>query len=264
MDTEPDIFFIVPYRDREAHLEIFINHMKIILDEINYMILISHQCDTRLFNRGGLKNLGFLWIKKKYPNTYKEKTLVFHDVDNLYYRKNILNWKTTHGKIKHFFGIEQKKSKSLGGILSVTGSDFEKMNGFPNYWSWGYEDNALYYRAKYANIKIDYSQFNRMGCKYVVVFWHGDKREVAEEETWDNYTKEMKNKKGYGLSHVTNIKQKLLKITDKIFYLQNLNFDVPDKKPKKIQKKMPSQSFKNSKRENNLKNYKNLFKNINF
>ena len=144
MDTEPDIFFIVPYRDREAHLEIFINHMKIILDGINYMILISHQCDARLFNRGGLKNLGFLWIKKKYPNTYKEKTIVFHDVDNVYYRKNILNWKTTHGKIKHFFGVGQKHSKSLGGILSVTGSDFEKMNGFPNYWSWGYEDNAMY------------------------------------------------------------------------------------------------------------------------
>ena len=256
---EPEIFFIVPYRNREAHLEIFMNQMKVILGNMNYMILISHQCDSRPFNRGGLKNLGFIWIKKNYPNTYKDKTLVISDVDSVYYRGGILKWKTTHGVIKHFYGCNPKDCKALGGIFSITGGDYEKLNGFPNYWAWGYEDNALYQRALQRKIKIDYSQFSGMGSKYVIVFWHGPKRDVSESETWKVYDPERKNINGYGLSDIKNIKHELLKVSDKIFYLQNKNFDVPEKKPKKIEFKKPSKSFKDSYVNDREGVYKNLF-----
>ena len=50
----------------------------------------------------------------------------------------------------------------LGGIVSITAGDFEKINGFPNLWSWGYEDNALNQRAKFHNITIDEVSFIRL------------------------------------------------------------------------------------------------------
>ena len=44
---EPKIFFIVPYRDRERHLELYLNHMEHVLDGLDYLTLIVHQDDQR-------------------------------------------------------------------------------------------------------------------------------------------------------------------------------------------------------------------------
>ena len=88
---EPEKFIIVPYRDRERHLQVFLNHMEHVLEDENYLVLIIHQCDKRNFNRGALKNIGFLYIKDCYPNTYKEKTLVYHDVDYVAWKKNVFD-----------------------------------------------------------------------------------------------------------------------------------------------------------------------------
>ena len=84
---EPEKFIIVPYRDRERHLRVFLNQMEHVLEDENYLILIIHQDDTRNFNRGALKNIGFLYIKNFYPKTYKDKILIYHDVDYVVWKK---------------------------------------------------------------------------------------------------------------------------------------------------------------------------------
>ena len=45
---------IVPYRDREAHLNVFIPHMNSFLanKEIDYTIFVAEQADDRPFNYG--------------------------------------------------------------------------------------------------------------------------------------------------------------------------------------------------------------------
>ena len=88
----PKIVFIVPYRNREKDLEEFRNQMTTILEDYSantYKILFIHQCDDRAFNRGGMKNIGFLFVKNTYPNDYQNITLVFNDVDT-FPRKRIL------------------------------------------------------------------------------------------------------------------------------------------------------------------------------
>ena len=77
----PEIVFIIPYRDREEHKHFFTRQMKYLLEDISeekYEIYFSHQKDNRSFNRGAMKNIGFLAIKNKYPDDYKNQFLLFY------------------------------------------------------------------------------------------------------------------------------------------------------------------------------------------
>ena len=71
MSDSPDLIFIVPFRNRGSQLNVFLNHMKWLLEGKEYEIIISHQNDKRFFNRGAMKNLGFMYAREKYPNDYK-------------------------------------------------------------------------------------------------------------------------------------------------------------------------------------------------
>ena len=126
----PKIVFIVPYRNRPQQRYFFSLYMKSILAITqDYEIYFSHQCDVRTFNRGAVKNIGFLAVKKKYPQHYKHMTFVFNDIDTVPY-SNILDYETKTGVVKHFYGFKY----ALGGIVSITGQDFENSNGYANFW----------------------------------------------------------------------------------------------------------------------------------
>ena len=177
----PKIVFIVPYRNRIQHLTHFKQYMKYILEDIDtndYKIFIAHQDDKRSFNRGAVKNIGFLTIKKKYPNDYKNITFVFHDVDTLPFDKNIINYDTTPGIVKHFYGYKT----TLGGIFSIKGADFEKTKGFPNFWSWGGEDNEIYKRCLSCELKVDRSTFFPIGHPNFLQLFEGIGRSINRQE----------------------------------------------------------------------------------
>lgn len=181
MEDIPTIIFIVPYRDREQQKSFFINHMKTILnadyEENEYKILFIHQTDNRSFNRGAMKNIGFLAIRDMYPESYQDITLVFNDIDTVPYT-NILDYETMPGIIKHFYGYKF----ALGGIVSINAGDFEKINGFPNYWTWGYEDNMLNNRALEGGLTIDRTQFYPIMDKNILQGKDGIHRLVNEKE----------------------------------------------------------------------------------
>ena len=70
---------IVPYRDREEQLEIFIDEITNYLDSTldnDYIIIIAEQLDKKKFNRGKLLNIGFLKAEEE-GGDY----VIFHDVD---------------------------------------------------------------------------------------------------------------------------------------------------------------------------------------
>ena len=162
--------------------------MKVVLEDMKpeeYKIYYIHQTDKREFNRGAMKNIGFLVVKQKYPDGYKNITLVFNDVDTMPYTKNFLNYETTNGVVKHFYGF----TYALGGIVSIKAGDFEKVGGFPNFWAWGYEDNLINKRALSNNLTIDRTQFYNVMDKNIFQMKDGLSRLVNRGE-FDRYLSE--------------------------------------------------------------------------
>jgi len=146
------------------------------MEDWNYFFI--HQVDKRPFNRGAMKNIGFLALKEKYPNDYKNIIFIFNDVDTLPYDKNVLNYHTDFGVVKHFYGFQF----ALGGIFSIRGVDFERINGFPNYWAWGGEDNVIQQRAKEFGLVIDRGNFFTIGNSTILQFADGIKRLICRDE----------------------------------------------------------------------------------
>lgn len=174
----PKRIFIVPYRNRLEHKFFFSKQMSFILEnEKDYEIYFSHQCDNRNFNRGATKNIGFLAMKDKYPDDYKNITFIFNDVDTLPFHK-IFDYQTKKGIVKHYYGFEF----ALGGIVVIKGEDFESINGYPNFWGWGNEDTVLQKRCISNGVRIDRSQFYKIGSPEILQLFDGVSRLVTPSE----------------------------------------------------------------------------------
>lgn len=201
----PKIVFIVPYRNREQeklHFSIYMQYIMEDYDINEYEIYYSHQIDKKPFSRGGTKNIGFLAVKNKYPDHYKNITFVFNDVDTLPCRKNLLDYITIRGTVKHFFGF----TFTLGGIFSIMGSDFERCNGFPNLYGWGLEDNAMQDRVSNNGIKINRDVFYSAGKTRDIISLNSDTRRIINNKDPTNYN--------------------LRKLNDNLTNIKNLNYNI--------------------------------------
>ena len=178
--TIPKRVSIVPYRNRLQHKFFFSKYMTFLLeDNKDYEIYFSHQCDARTFNRGAVKNIGFLAIKNKYPDHYIHITFIFNDIDTIPFHK-IFDYQTDHGVVKHYYGFKY----ALGGIVVMKGADFEKINGFPCYWGWGMEDNTLQKRCERHKLVIDRSNFYEIGKPQILQLFDGISRIISKKDPW--------------------------------------------------------------------------------
>jgi len=200
----PKRVFIVPYRNRVQHKFFFSKYMSFILEDCDdYEIYFSHQCDARTFNRGATKNIGFLAIKEKYPNDYKDINFIFNDVDTIPFNK-IFDYQTTHGVVKHYYGFKY----ALGGIVIMKGADFEKINGYPCFWGWGMEDNALQKRCDGYGLSVDRSVFYEIGSPEILQLFDGISRIISKKDPW-------RGENDDGVDGLRTIHQLKLKIDEK-------------------------------------------------
>lgn len=136
---------IVPYRDREEHLFIFIKEMSIFLSNLNYDIVIVEQNDKKPFNRAKLLNVGFDY--KKNNSDY----FCFHDIDMIPLESDYsYSDKPYHlaTQVSQFGGTSHPNY--YGGVNIFNKQDFIKINGYGNdFWGWGGEDDDLLNRVKY-------------------------------------------------------------------------------------------------------------------
>nr|XP_015908188.2 beta-1,4-galactosyltransferase 4 [Parasteatoda tepidariorum] len=151
------VAIIVPYRNREAHLKIFLQHMHPFLQaqQLDYGIFLIEQSEKHDFNRGKLFNIGFLEATKE-PDFC---CFIFHDVDLL------------PQSPQHTYGCSEEPRhmcsaldafryvlpypELFGGVVAFTKEQFSTVNGFSNlYFGWGGEDDDLYERLNAKRMKV--------------------------------------------------------------------------------------------------------------
>jgi len=142
--------FIIPYRNRKEHLHEFIKRFtEMITDKnIDVQFYIIHQLHPGPFNRGALLNIGFMEACK----TRSDGLFIFHDVDIYPTYWGSIDYSTAKNEVRHPVGLQ---NTNMGTICCFWKSEYEAVNGFPNYWGWGIEDVTIMYRLKKINIKID-------------------------------------------------------------------------------------------------------------
>lgn len=136
---------IVPYRDREEHLKIFVPYMKMYLpgDEI----IIVEQADEKHFNRAKLLNIGFLNHKSDY--------YVFHDIDMLPIQ---VGYSERDGVTQIAFSDIQLIDY-LGAVTMYERNIFIKSEGYHNDYFHRAEDNEMMFNLKSKKIPV----LNRFG-----------------------------------------------------------------------------------------------------
>lgn len=179
-----DTIIIIPYRNREIHLSIFLKNTEKYFKKYinNFKIVIIQQEEGKLFNRGKLLNVAF--------SLYKDKTRYFitHDVDIIPSELAIKNLycKESHDVIR----ISVPHNKSFGQICKFSHDSIFDVNGFPNYiWGWGIEDRSLYYRYKILgkNISNDFSNSNNftfLNHASNREIYKGKKKEISMKEEY--------------------------------------------------------------------------------
>ncbi|TMW54679.1 hypothetical protein DOY81_000210 [Sarcophaga bullata] len=151
------VAIVVPFRDRYAHLSIFLRniHPFLMKQHIAYRIFIVEQTNGKPFNRAALMNIGFLEAMK----LYKWDCFIFHDVDLLPLdNRNLYNCprQPRHMSVAiDKFNYKLPYRTIFGGVSAMTREHFLAVNGFSNsYFGWGGEDDDMSNRLRNANLFI--------------------------------------------------------------------------------------------------------------
>ncbi|XP_061175570.1 beta-1,4-galactosyltransferase 3-like [Saccostrea echinata] len=152
------VAIIVPYRDRDINLRIFLNHMHAFLmkQQLDYRIYVVDLDKKIPFNKGFLLNVGFMEATE--DNEYD--CFILHDVD--FIPENDHNLYTCAVDQPRHLSVAMNKwkyklpyPKYFGGVVAMTMEQFEAINGFSNeYFRWGGEDDDSYNRVAHSHMTI--------------------------------------------------------------------------------------------------------------
>nr|WP_281414986.1 galactosyltransferase-related protein [Azospirillum picis] len=142
---------VVPYRDRAEHLRQFVPWLTAYFARLavplDYRVTVVEQDAGLPFNRGALKNAGFVLGAEGSDYT------CLHDVDYLPLDADY-SWAAEPTPIL-WHGAENRPvapgrsdrtvtsnlESTMGGVLLVPNGVFRQIDGYSNqYWGWGYED----------------------------------------------------------------------------------------------------------------------------
>ena len=167
------ISILVPFRNREQHLPRFIDgitkHLHI-NGQRNYEILLIEQVDTFQFNRAKLLNVGAKMARLNYQAkclAMENLCLIPHDIDMIPLMPSLqydcINSPKLLATAAQQFGFRMPYDQYFGGVIALTWSQFESVNGFSNkYWGWGGEDDDIWQRIGHVGLEI-YKENSTLG-----------------------------------------------------------------------------------------------------
>jgi hypothetical protein len=161
---------IVPYRDRESHLEVFVPYMQEYLKQYDYKIFVIEQSDSKPFNRGKLLNVGArIAIKEGFDY------FALHDVDMLPLKNVDYSYPETPIHLISKVDKEVPFIDYFGGVTLFNVHDYKLVNGYSNeYWGWGFEDDDLLYRCIQRNIPLDKVSYGIPDKNYLINYFKFD------------------------------------------------------------------------------------------
>lgn len=182
MGTKPEVGFIIPFRNRDAHLAQFtkriIEHSR---GKYNPWIFVMEQAEGEPFNRGALLNLGTLAVDRILG---RDTPIALHDVDML--PAPSVNYHQLEADFVHLATcVSQFKNKMpypdyFGGVVATTPRSMISVGGFPmDFWGWGGEDDALLLRVKASGLSM-----RRRYNQYFISLAH--EREIDGDLLWKN------------------------------------------------------------------------------
>ena len=133
--------FIVPYRNREEHLDIYVPHFKSLFPDAD--IYIVHQLGNGYFNRGKLLNIGFLYAEDK------ADAFDLSDIDMLAVEGEV-DYSLPQAVTHMASAISQYNYKLpypgyFSGHVLLTAEHMRSVNGFyKGYLGYGCEDDCFY------------------------------------------------------------------------------------------------------------------------
>ena len=189
---------IVPYRNREKHLSLFIEYMPNFLARHNFDILLVEQFDDKFFNRAKLLNIGFEYKKES------SDSFCFHDIDLLPIEADYSWPDKPHHLISN---VSHLKDGILyptyyGGVVIFNKADFIKINGYSNdFWGWGGEDDDLLRRVI---SHFGPYLYRRTG------FYSSLPHKIPKHENYQNNIKKLSTPYDYSLDGLTSLKYEFI------------------------------------------------------
>lgn len=190
---------VIPYRDRETHLNILLPRLIEFFKDEDYEIIVSEQNDNNNFQIACVENIGF--------HHATGDIIVLQQVD--YVPTDDVSYKIEDQPIlparkavfvkddmspREYFDIPagyRKFSEEIdpdfyGGVIVLTREMFENINGLnPMYKGWGNEDEDLRERLKWAGYKPYRNEVGTYICLYHED--NGDMHNKPEEKQVDFY-----------------------------------------------------------------------------
>ncbi|TKS79329.1 Beta-1,4-galactosyltransferase 1 [Collichthys lucidus] len=151
------VAIIIAFRNRHEHLKHWLYYLHPILErqQLDYGVYIINQDGEGVFNRAKLMNVGFVEALKEYDYdcfVFSDIDLVPMDDRNLY--RCFQNPRHLSVAIDKF-NFQLPYGANFGGVISLSKSQFLKINGFSNtFWGWGGEDDDIYQRVIFHGMSI--------------------------------------------------------------------------------------------------------------
>ncbi|XP_065656640.1 beta-1,4-N-acetylgalactosaminyltransferase bre-4 [Hydra vulgaris] len=151
------VAIVIPFRNRNDQLLIFLRHMHPLLmrQELYYRIIVVEQLENDPFNRAGLFNVGYTEALK----IADFNCFIFTDVDLL--PEDDRNYYGCPTSPRHMsvavdkFQYQLPYETIFGGVAAFTKEHFVSINGMSNlFWGWGGEDDDLYRRIVTMGYKL--------------------------------------------------------------------------------------------------------------
>ena len=185
---------IIPYRNREEHLQILLPVLLEKFKNESFEIIVSEQNDKDNFRIACVQNVAYEYARGD--------ILIFHQVD--YVPTEDVSYEVidtpvlparvgifldkTNTSLRDFIDIpagyrswsEQIDDRFYGGVICMTRTHFEVINGFnPLYKGWGNEDEDLRERFVWANIPVIRNTTGTFYCLY-----HEDNGNMTNKEQY--------------------------------------------------------------------------------